>query len=422
MKNKFLFLLLFSFIVVNLKYLKAQNNTIVLGPNYQNQSFYSLENGETQNILNDNWDLAFSTDAYSTTIRINGGKEVELYIYHLGDTSGWTNINSSITNNLTQPVNNSDTGWSIGAFDMNKDNNNALDYGWGVYSVVTHKVVGDSIFIIKTVNGNWKKLWIQEKVLGDYKIRFANLDGSNEYSEIINASTYNDKHFVYFSLDNQSVLDREPNKNNWDLTFTKYITDYPFQGSFVPYPVTGALANIGVEVARAENVTIPSSYTNFNNHTFNTAINSIGFNWKSFDGTGYSINPNLCFFVRDLNESIWRIIFTGFSGMSAGTIEFNTEKLEPSTTNKNFPSVHSFNIYPNPVNKQDATLLYEVDNSIKSIQVISPLGKIVFKNDLSHMGFNALKIPTSSLKSGVYLVTFKDQLNNIVLSEKILVY
>jgi len=415
-------LLLISFISVNLNCLKAQNNTIVLGPNYQGQSFYSLENGEIQNILNDNWDLAMSTDAYSTTIRINGGKGVELYLYHLGDTSSWTNINSSIINNLTQPVNNSDTGWSVGAFDMNKDNNNSLDYGWGVYSMVTHKVVGDSIFIIKTVNGNWKKLWIQEKVLGDYKIKFANLDGSNEYSEIINASTYNDKHFVYYSLDNQSIFDREPNKNNWDLTFTKYITDYPFQGSFVPYSVTGVLTNIGVEVARAENVTSPSSYTNFNNHTFNTAINSIGFNWKSFDGTGYSINPNLCFFVRDLNESIWRIIFTGFSGMSAGTIEFNTEKLEPSTTNKNFPSVHSFNIYPNPVNKQDATLLYEVDNSIKSIQVISPLGKIVFKNDLSHMGFNALKIPTSSLKSGVYLVTFKDQLNNIVLSEKILVY
>ena len=76
-------------------------------------------------------------------------------------------------------------------------------------------------------------------------------------------------------IDNQSIFDREPNKNNWDLTFTKYITDYPFQGSFVPYSVTGVLANIGVEVARAENVTSPSSYTNFNNHTFNTAINSI---------------------------------------------------------------------------------------------------------------------------------------------------
>ena len=26
-----------------------------------------------------------STDAYSTTIRINGGKGVELYLYHLGE-------------------------------------------------------------------------------------------------------------------------------------------------------------------------------------------------------------------------------------------------------------------------------------------------------------------------------------------------
>ena len=422
MKNKLLLLLLISFISINAKCLKGQNKTIVLGPNYQSQSFYSLENGETQNILNDNWDLAMSTDAYSTTIRINGGKGVELYLYHLGDTSNWTNISSSIVNNLTEPVNNSDTGWSIGAFDMSKDNNNSLDYGWGVYSMITHKVVGDSIFIIKTVNGNWKKLWIQEKVLGDYKIRFANLDGSNDYSEIINASTYDDKHFVYYSLENQSVLDREPNKDNWDLTFTKYITDYPFQGTFVPYSVTGVLSNIGVEVARAENITSPTSYTDYNNHTFNAEINTIGFNWKNFDGTGYSIDPYLCYFVKDLNESIWRIIFTGFSGMASGSIEFNAEKLEASSTSQNFSSIRSFNIYPNPINNQDATLLYDVEGDVKTLQIICPLGKTIFKSSLNNNNFNALKIPTSNFKSGLYVVLLNDQFNNTIITEKILVY
>ena len=163
---------------------------------------------------------------------------------------------------------------------MSKDNNNSLDYGWGVYSMITHKVVEIQFLLLKLLMETGKSYGFR-KVLGDYKIRFANLDGSNDYSEIINASTYDDKHFVYYSLENQSVLDREPNKNNWDLTFTKYITDYPFQGTFVPYSVT-VLSNIGVEVARAENITSPTSYTDYNNHTFNE-INTIGFNWKNFD-------------------------------------------------------------------------------------------------------------------------------------------
>ena len=74
--------------------LTAQNNQISLNSGYTNQSFFSMQNGEILNVPNDDWDLAFSTDAFSATIRINDGKGVELYTYHLGDTSSWNNINN----------------------------------------------------------------------------------------------------------------------------------------------------------------------------------------------------------------------------------------------------------------------------------------------------------------------------------------
>ena len=148
----------------------------------------------------------------------------------------------------------------------------------------------------------------------------------------------------------------------------------------------------------------------------------VGFNWKNFDGTGYSIDPNLCYFVRDLNESIWRIIFTAFSGMASGTIEFNAEKLEPSSTSQNFSLIRSFNIYPNPINNQDATILYDVEGDVKTLQIICPLGKTIFKSSLNNNNFNALKIPTSNFKSGLYVVLLNDQFNNTIITEKILVY
>ena len=106
-------------LLITCSYLNAQNNQISLNSGYINQSVFSMQNGEVINISNDDWDLAFSTDAYSATIRINDGKGVELYTYHLGDTSSWNNINTSTTNILINPMYNSDINWSHGAFDTN---------------------------------------------------------------------------------------------------------------------------------------------------------------------------------------------------------------------------------------------------------------------------------------------------------------
>ena len=93
MKKHIIFL---AFISIILFKANSQTNLITLNSGYENQSFYSLENGEILNVENTNWDLAFSTDAYSANIRINGGKGVELYIYPNGDTSEWGAINIEI--------------------------------------------------------------------------------------------------------------------------------------------------------------------------------------------------------------------------------------------------------------------------------------------------------------------------------------
>ena len=77
------------------KILIAQSNQLSLNSGYTNQSFYSMQNGEVLNTSNQDWDIAFSTGSFSSTIRTNDGKGVELYTYQLGDTSAWNNINSS---------------------------------------------------------------------------------------------------------------------------------------------------------------------------------------------------------------------------------------------------------------------------------------------------------------------------------------
>ncbi len=394
-----------------LSHISAQTNsyTISMGPNYANQIFFSMQNGEIANVNNEDWDIAFSTDAFSSTIRINDGKGVELYTYHLGDTSSWININNSITNNLTNPMYNSDSDWSIGAFDVNTTT--GLDYGWGVYSMVSHNIIGDSLFIIKTINGNYKKLWMESKSSGDYFFKYANIDGSNLVNQTVSASNYGSKNLIYFSLDQNTIIDREPDSNLWDITFTKYITDYPSpQGGMVPYPVTGVLSNNNIEIAKATGIANPMSYTDYSLHAFETDINSIGYDWKSYQGT-YVIDVNRCYFVRDLSQNIWRIIFSGFDGMSTGNIEFNTT-LVSNTSSKNIKGVNTFEVFPNPTNG-NTNLIYDVESKENIVEIYNMTGEKIYTHSLLSNGLQTLELPTNYISKGIYFVIITDNKNTL---------
>ncbi len=390
---------------------QAQNVQISMGNNYANQIFYSMQNGEIKNISNDNWDLAFTTDQYASTIRTNDGKGVELYTYHLGDTSDWQNINTSIVNNLSSNMYNSEISWYDGAFE-----NNSLghpDYGWGVYNMINHNVTGDSLYIIKTVNGNWKKVWIQElTTAGEYVFKFANLDGTNEISQSILKTNYTDKNFIYFSIDQNTITDREPISSEWDITFTKYIS--PIQG--MPYPVTGVLTNINVEVAKATGITDPLTYFDYSNHNFDSEINSVGYDWKSYQGS-YIVDANRCYFIKDKNENIWRLVFTSFDGMSTGNIEFNVELIS-NTSSVNINSPNSLNIFPNPTTYMTNLIFDFEDECLLNIFDVS--GVNVYTEKLYNRGLEVISLPTENFDSGLYFLVISKE-NSIVAKEKLIV-
>jgi len=391
----------------------GQNNQVSLSSGYVNQSFFSMQNGEVLNIPNNDWDMAFSTDVFSSTIRINDGKGVQLYTYHLGDTSHWSAINNSTPNILINPMYNSDTDWGYGAFDTNQTS--GFDYGWGVYNLQTHHIIGDSLFVIKTVNGNWKKLWLERKVSGEYLFKYANLDGTSEISESILASNYDNKRFIYFSLDNNVVLDREPPLSNWDITFTKYIT--PVQGT--PYAVTGVLCNSRIEVAEADNISNPLSYIDYSSHAFETDINIIGYDWKTFQGT-YVLDTDRCFFIKDYQQNIWRLFFTNFDGTSTGNIEFNTELLT-TTSISNINEAKVFSLYPNPASKdRNIILVYDMQNEKGVVTIYDLSGRVVYTERLDNQGLRAHTLQLSILEKGTYVISLNS--NGEMLHEKITLY
>jgi len=402
-----------TIITIILFYISTQAQTvqISMGNNYTNQVFYSMQNGEIKNISNDNWDLAFTTDQYASTIRTNDGKGVELYTYHLGDTSDWQNINISIMNNLSSGMYNSEISWYDGAFE-----NNSLghpDYGWGVYNMINHNVTGDSLYIIKTINGNWKKIWIQELTTsGEYIFKFANLDGSNETTQSILKTNYTDKNFIYFSIDQNTIIDREPISSEWDITFTKYIS--PVQA--MPYPVTGVLTNSNTEVAKATGITDPLTYFDYSNHNFNNEINSIGYDWKSYQGS-FVVDANRCYFIKDKNENIWRLVFNSFDGMSTGNIEFNTELIF-NTSSVNINKTNSLNVFPNPTT-QNTNLIFDFEEECL-INIYDISGVKVYSKQLNSGGLELINLPTENFDAGLYfLVVYKE--NRVLAKEKLIV-
>ena len=383
----------------------AQNNEVSLNQGYENQSFYSMQNGEVANIANNNWDIAFSTDEFASTIRINDGKGVELYTYHLGDTSAWNVINTSTVNILINPMYNSDTSWELGAFDVNQTN--GFDYGWGVYDLATHHIIGDSLFIIKTIDGNWKKLWLERKALGEYQFTYSDLDGSNMVNQSVPASNYSNKRFIYYSLESNMIIDREPTLSDWDITFTKYIT--PVQG--MPYAVTGVLSNSGIEVAIADNIPSPLTYTNYSAHNFKQEINTIGYDWKTYSGT-YIIDPNRAYFIKDYQQNIWRLVFTNFEGMSSGNIEFNTELIS-ATNIINIKNENSLDLYPNPAGThEDITIIYDTKSNESFINIYDINGKNVYSTSLMN-GFKTHSIQNNTLKKGTYIISLNIDGNEI---------
>lgn len=413
MKYKYQFLLAITIIFSNNIF--AQSENISLLPNYSNQSFYSMENGEIKNNDATMWDIAFSTTQMSSSIRINGGMGAELYLYPHGDTTDWNSFNSSNLSSWT-PVYNSDTNWFVGAFD--KHSTSAFDMGWGMYNITTHNVLGDSLYAIKTTDGAWKKLWIRSLTSGTYYFTFSDFDGSNEQNQYAQKNQDSTANFLYYSLDLVSpIINYEPNKQDWDITFTKYIT--PVQG--MAYGVTGVLSNNGVKVAQVDNLPNPSNYTDYYQHTMMTEMNSIGYDWKDFDMSSFSylINQNRCYFIKDLNEKIWRVIFSSFEGSSTGNIEFNkldlTSSLSIDNLNRN---ISSFELYPNPTSG-DVTIIYDSNSDLVEVKIFDITGKQVYSESIIGSSFQAKSLHTSNLKAGIYLVSINS--NGSIVQKKLIV-
>lgn len=380
------------------------NDTVVMGPGYANDVFYSLANGVVKTEIRANWELAFYTNRWSAGISINDGSGVMLYTYPLGDASAWNNIDVSNIENWKNLVN-SDTIWEDGAF-----NRNALghpDYGWGVYNTINHDVMGDSIYIVKMADGGLRKLFIERKnsVSNKFYFKYANIDGTNEVNQVLDVTPYQDSRmFIYYSLTMAAVVDREPDINSWDLQFSRY-SAIVFDNTGAPsdYVVVGITTNN--EVGAARNYPVAPDFIGWTAQPMEFHRTPIGHNWKEFNMSAFSwvIQDSLAYFVQSRQGDIYKLTLNYFSGSGSGKTGFTKQLVSMVSLGETDATNTSLSVYPNPA-KSFAVLKLNVDNNVPvQVKLFTLDGKMVFNQQMTNTA-NGLKLSLDGFDNGMYIV------------------
>jgi hypothetical protein len=300
--------------------LVTTTEALSMGAGYTNDIYYRLSDGMTTIVPRTDWDIAFSVSPREAAILINGASGVTLKAYPV---SGWSWDTAIDTTGYSTWafLNNSDTTWTEGAFNMNATD--FPNYGWGDYDMVSHNVNGVSLYLITTREGTMKKIWIEKKfsVEQKYIFRYANIDGTDEQDITLDMAGMTNN-FDYFSIDTNSEIDREPDATTWDLVFTKYIDNS------INYPVTGVLQNIDITAQVGDATDI--SPDKMPEAGYLTDMSTIGSDWKTIDMTTYqySIDESKVYYVKDRDNNIYRIQFKTFEGSSSGNLSFDISTLK----------------------------------------------------------------------------------------------
>ncbi|MBE2290669.1 MAG: HmuY family protein [Chitinophagaceae bacterium] len=150
----------------------------------------------------------------------------------------------------------------------------------------------------------------------NYLVRLATLASTEETTLTISKDTSYNLSFLSLTSKEQVVI--EPLKAEWDIVFTQYTYMFYDVTPPTPYLVTGCLLNRNNTHAYIDSV-LQFSEINFSSvmvDKLSTDISVIGYDWKSFNGTKYSIRPNFNYIIRDASGVYYKLHFTGFYNSS----------------------------------------------------------------------------------------------------------
>jgi len=390
---------------------KGQTDVAVsMNTGYTDDVFVSMANGEVSTVSSMDWDLAFDvSSSFSTSIRINDGQGTQLFIWPNGTIDEWNEVDT-VGLSAWGSINNELDSWDKGAFNVS-NSGSPSDFSWGYYTGdPLHDVVGDSIYLLKTLTDDWKKVKIELLDAGEWTFTLADLDGNNEVQENFAMADYAERNFVYYSVNNEAFLNREPEANSWDLIFTRYYG----QTAFGPGGTAGCLANKGIELIQADGVDVSS--VEFSDYVWVTEdISVIGNDWKGLNADFmWEIVADKCYFIKTLSGDIYKLIFTSFEGSENGNLSYTTELITGSSIDESM-SFDQLTLYPNPAFEKLNVLLTSKQQDQANVSIKDITGNTLL-NDFRNLsqGVNSMELNVQALSSGMYILTVETSSNSSV--------
>ncbi len=392
--NSFLLFFILAFVA------KAQETVVNLSlqPGYADQVYFKFATEADANFAADSWELAFlRTSQFEFATRINTASGIEVY-EAANDPAEFSTINPADIANWVR-LYNSDTTWKKGAFDQG-----SATYGWGEYNPSNHHVQGKIVYVLKYPDGSFKNFMIDDFSNG-YTFKYSTWDAASSSWGTADTVTLSNtdnqgKLFNYYNLTTGAAVQAAPNTADWDLVFTKYMTTV--QGT--PYPVTGALINPDVQVAKSldQNATADAL-------VYADTINTVGYNWKNFDmeSMSYTVNSDQYYFLKYADGTVYRFHFLSYGGSSTGDFSLGYEDVTDALDTEVFTKGNSFNLYPNPTRgRRVSVLLDNVKATQVHLQIYSVQGKVLRTMSFENSGFSQKDLDLSDLSSGVYFLKF----------------
>ncbi len=376
-------------------------DTVITGAGYGTNVWYSLQNDEQDTDVSTNWDIALASTASQTnpltsSILFNSkiGK-----VYAIPNSDPATSFDTLATVNFTAltPLVNDDSDWANGAL-RRASNTGMFDFGWGTYNSTTHSVIGSKVFVVVYNDNSKKKFYVNLiSTQGKYEIISADLaNGAAQTTQNLVLTPYTTKNFVYYKINTNAVLDREPVSASWDFTFLQYDATIAPNMQYFSF---GILNNVGIEAVKVTAVADVPNFTNYQSQTFSDAANVIGYSWKN--AQAQTVEDSTVYFVKTNDNNIWKLVFTKFtSGSSSNMNVFSKQNLTTLSVNELEKDVF-VSVYPNPAANVATVVVDSKANS--TVKVVSMTGQVVFETAASN-GLTTTTISTENFTNGVYLV------------------
>lgn len=292
------------------------------GPNQPNQVFIDLSGQQQTAVARDAWDLAFHSGSanrvilnYSTQMAV--GKTEFTNLAEVNQAAVETLI-PQITIGNFNPENMifvDEPSGNLNQTAMNEVSSNPEENH--VYILNLGNEIGTeipqtgSVAVSGAARGYLKIRVLLED--DQYVLQYADLE-ETEFNEVSIPKSPSFNH-TFFNLNQQSIVEVEPEKEQWDLNFSVFTNEIPNAGSYMFTDFILTNRHGGTQAYQVNTDEFSYSEFDFDNvisTNFSNDQRAIGSNWRQ--GGGPSQAPSLFedrfFVVKDTQENIYKLRFT----------------------------------------------------------------------------------------------------------------